>query len=79
MPHVTWIERHGIKQGKTDMATRQLKRLLGPLDEATQSQINALSVEKIEQLGEDLLEFTSLAELQLWLRTHAGQTALANN
>jgi Domain of unknown function (DUF4351) len=37
------------------------------LSEAIQSQVEALPLERLEMLGEDLLDFTSLADLENWL------------
>ncbi|MDB9539129.1 DUF4351 domain-containing protein, partial [Anabaenopsis tanganyikae CS-531] len=34
------------------------------------SQIQGLSLSQIEALGEDLLDFTTVADLQIWLQSH---------
>ena len=47
---------------------RQLSRRFGELEEATKQKIRLLSVEQLEALGEELLDFSSLEELQGWLK-----------
>jgi hypothetical protein len=47
---------------------RQLTRRFDRLPESLQSQIEALSLSQLESLGDALLNFTNLADLQEWLR-----------
>jgi len=60
------IER-GIEQGERSLITRQLNRRFGSLPQVTQAQVEALSLERLELLGEALLDFTNLVELENWL------------
>ncbi len=46
---------------------RQLTRKLGDLPEALQNQVNQLSLESLEVLGEDLFDFATVSELEAWL------------
>lgn len=68
------IER-GIEQGRQEalgsLAVRQLQHRLGILDAETRTQISALPVEQLEQLGEALLDFSTRNELMGWLHEHA--------
>jgi hypothetical protein len=45
--------------------------MIGPLDEITQTQIQALPNDKLEALGEALLDFTTPEDLQTWLTQNA--------
>ncbi|MFN6539778.1 MAG: Rpn family recombination-promoting nuclease/putative transposase [Nostoc sp. EkiNYC01] len=71
MKYVTSFERSGIEIGKQQEAlllvTRLLNRRLGSVDEALLEQVRALSVEKLEELGEALLDFNSVTDLTNWL------------
>ena len=49
------------------MVLRQLNRRCGELMPAVRSRIEALSLPQLEQLGEDLLDFGGLGDLQSWL------------
>jgi Domain of unknown function (DUF4351) len=40
---------------------------VGPLDQATESQIRSLPLSRLEDLGEALLEFSQLSDLSDWL------------
>jgi hypothetical protein len=54
------------------MTLRQLNRRCGPLSEATTARIQALPLEKLEELAEALLDFTGAADLAAWLAEHVG-------
>jgi hypothetical protein len=43
---------------------RQLTRRFGSLDEALEEQIRELSVEKLDRLAEELLDFSTVEELK---------------
>lgn len=45
---------------------RQLTRKLGDVPEALQNQVNQLSLESLETLGEDLFDFATVSELEAW-------------
>jgi Domain of unknown function (DUF4351) len=61
----------GKNQGRVEEAkglvTRQLTRKLGNVSPELLARIEALSLERAELLGEDLLDFTSIANLEQWL------------
>ena len=60
----------GIKQGlerERSLIFRQLIRRVGELPVEIRSQVEALSIEQLELLGEALLDFTGLSDLQQWL------------
>jgi Domain of unknown function (DUF4351) len=49
------------------LVLRLLNRRCGELMPAVRSRIDGLSLPQLEQLGEDLLDFGGLADLQVWL------------
>jgi predicted transposase YdaD len=57
----------GRQEGEQSLILRQLVRRIGKVPSKTRSQIQALSLEKLESLGEALLDFTGLEDLQQWL------------
>ena len=60
----------GQKEGEIELILRQLTRRFGELNEVQKQQIRALSIEQLEVLGEDLLDFSSGDDLQNWLANH---------
>jgi predicted transposase YdaD len=49
------------------LVIRILTRKLGNLSPRSLDRVNSLSIERIEALGEALLDFTSIADLEAWL------------
>ena len=60
-------EKRGEKRGERRLIQRQLHRRFGPLPTAQEAALNILETEALEALGEALLEFSSLADLDAWL------------
>ncbi|NER35209.1 MAG: Rpn family recombination-promoting nuclease/putative transposase [Oscillatoria sp. SIO1A7] len=64
-------ERRGEEKGRIKAAIalvmRQLKKRFGEIPEATIAQIEELSIEELESLAEDFLDFDSLEDLSGWL------------
>ena len=46
---------------------RQLARRVGNVSPAAQARVTSLSLARLEELGEALLDFTVLADLEIWL------------
>lgn len=46
----------------------QLRRRFGDIDELLVEQVRNLSAEQLEKLGEDLLDFSEVADLVAWLK-----------
>ena len=79
MPYVTSVERlakaEGIAEGKAEgiaeggaaVLLKPLAKLCGPLPEDIRQRIQRLSIEQLAALGEALLDFHALADLQSWL------------
>lgn len=61
----------GLLQGRQNEAAglllRQLQRRCGPLSDQQQQLIRSMPVERLEQLGEAVLDFESAADLRSWL------------
>jgi predicted transposase/invertase (TIGR01784 family) len=61
----------GKAEGKAEegrsLVVRILTRKLGNLSPRSLDRVNSLSIERIEALGEALLDFTTIADLEAWL------------
>ncbi len=57
----------GLHQGKEALIVRLLQRRFGAISEEMQSRLGQLSSEKLDDLGEALLDFSSLSDLEQWL------------
>lgn len=55
------------QDGEKALILRLLPRKVGALPESMRSQIEALSISQLEALGEALLDFSSLSDLETWL------------
>jgi hypothetical protein len=60
------VRQEMIKQ-EISLIIRQLKRKIGNFSPELESKIRDLSIEKLEDLGESLLDFNSLEDLISWL------------
>ena len=49
------------------LISRQLKRRFGDIDGLLVEQVRNLSAERLEEWGEDLLDFSEVADLVAWL------------
>jgi predicted transposase YdaD len=67
----TRVYQEAKDEGRTDgerwLVLRQLTRKLGSISPEVQAQVNRLNVNRVEALGEDLLDFTQMSELTNWL------------
>jgi predicted transposase YdaD len=66
-------EQKGRQEGRVaegrSLVIRLLTRKLGQVSQDLLEQIETLSLEQLENLGEALLDFTSMNDLQTWLET----------
>jgi predicted transposase YdaD len=68
-------EARGRQEGRTEGRTeegqalilRQLTRRVGNVSIETETQVKALSLARLEELGEALLDFTQMGDLLAWL------------
>ena len=71
-------EQRGLRRGRAegihDIVLRQVRRRFGSDDDGWQQQVRRLSVAQLEQLAEDLLDFSAPSELTAWLDQHAPDT-----
>jgi len=65
------ISAEGEKRGRSaearSLVLRQLTRRVGELSPEVRQRVESLSLEQLENLGEALLDFTSMADLDAWL------------
>jgi Domain of unknown function (DUF4351) len=68
----SWKE-EGIVQGRESatriIVSKQLTRKFGNLSPELLARVNGLSIDRVEALAEDLLDFTSVGDLERWLAT----------
>ena len=57
----------GRRQEGISLIMRLLTRRVGELPEGVCNQVTQLSLPQLEQLGEALLEFSTLTDLEIWL------------
>jgi predicted transposase YdaD len=57
----------GRQQGELALVMRQLTRRLGAVAPQLRERIGMLSIEQLEDLGEALLDFTNISDLEAWL------------
>lgn len=62
------IKEEGRQEGERSLILRQLTRRVGELPPEVRSPIETLPLEHLENLGEALLDFTSMSDLQAWLK-----------
>ncbi|PHJ64499.1 hypothetical protein VF03_28830, partial [Nostoc linckia z2] len=57
------------EQRERMLILRQLTRRVGELPQEVIEQIQSLSLEQLENLGEALLDFQAIADLETWFNT----------
>jgi predicted transposase/invertase (TIGR01784 family) len=63
-------ERKGRQEGELTLVMRLITHRFGQISPAIAAQIGTLSLAELENLGEALFDFSSLSELEAWLRSH---------
>ncbi|NJL64961.1 MAG: Rpn family recombination-promoting nuclease/putative transposase [Methylacidiphilales bacterium] len=61
------IKEEGREEGERSLILRLLTRRVGELSPQARSQVESLPCEQLENLGEALLDFTCVADLDAWL------------
>jgi hypothetical protein len=61
---------HSRQEGERSLILRLLTCKVGDIPQSVKEQIECLSVEELEALGEALLGFEGMADLQAWLVEH---------
>jgi Domain of unknown function (DUF4351) len=62
----SWKE-EGRVEGERALAVKLLTRKLGNLSPELLARLNSLNIERVEALAEELLDFTSVGDLESWL------------
>ncbi|MDD1468274.1 DUF4351 domain-containing protein, partial [Dolichospermum sp. ST_sed5] len=60
-------KQEGRQEGEKDLILRLLHRRIGGIDALLIERITGLSIEQLENLGEALLDFSSVTDLEAWL------------
>lgn len=68
-----WIQQ-GLQQAFTRTTLRSLRRRFGNVDESRQKRISSLPAEKLDQLDEELFDFKTIEDLDIWLNTRAEES-----
>ncbi|MBC1193782.1 DUF4351 domain-containing protein [Microcystis aeruginosa BLCCF158] len=61
------IKEEGRQEGAVNLLLRQLNRRIGEISAELSTNIQSLYLEKLENLGEALLDFQSVEDLEQWL------------
>ena len=61
-------EKKGLQQGEANLTIRQLKRRCGNLTAIQEEKVRSLSISQLESLGEALLDFQNMSDLENWLQ-----------
>jgi predicted transposase YdaD len=69
------IER-GRKQGELTLLNRQLNRRFGSVSPQLQERIDNLPIAQLEELGEALLDFTTIDDLSAWFEGKSAQSQI---
>ena len=56
-----------LQEGKYSLVMRQIRRKFGQPDQALTTKIANLTLEQLESLGEELLDFKTIDDLKHWL------------
>ena len=66
----SWMQEgieQGIEQGERSLVLRLLTKRVGTLPSEVRDRIDQLPIDQVEALGEALLEFRKLTDLEAWL------------
>jgi predicted transposase YdaD len=58
--------REGRREGAAEVTLKMLRRRLGPLSEDAEARVRRLSMERLDALGEALLDFRAMEDLDAW-------------
>ncbi|MEB3151491.1 MAG: DUF4351 domain-containing protein [Sphaerospermopsis sp.] len=66
------LYQQAVQSGEQRLVIRLLNRRIGDIDESLIERIKGLSIEQLENLGEALLDFSNIADLETWLNQQQG-------
>lgn len=67
VPYITSVEEIGFERGQRSLILRLITRKVGEILDAARSHIDTLAIAQLEALGEALLNFANLPDLEAWL------------
>ena len=62
-----------MEEGETRLLLRLLSKRFGKISDRSIQTINKLSLEQLEDLGEALLDFKAITDLDNWLQSHINE------
>ncbi|BAY94982.1 MULTISPECIES: DUF4351 domain-containing protein [unclassified Tolypothrix] len=65
-------KQEGRREGEQELILRLLNRRIGEINQSLIDRIQELSIEQLENLGEALLDFSNVADLENWLNQQQG-------
>jgi hypothetical protein len=68
MPFISPTEELAMERGEQQLIIRLLNRRIGGIESSFIETIRTLSIEQLELLGEALLDFSSITDLEQWLQ-----------
>ena len=69
----TRVYQEAMEEGETRLLLRLLSKRFGKISDRTIQTINKLSLEQLEYLGEALLDFSAITDLDNWLQSHINE------
>jgi Domain of unknown function (DUF4351) len=75
MPYISNLERESREAGKAELVIKLLNRKTGKVSEEALARIEALPIDRLEKLGEDLLDFSGSEDLADWLQSYGDNPA----
>jgi predicted transposase YdaD len=66
----TRVYQEAMEEGETRLLLRLLSKRFGKISDRSIQTINKLSLEQLEDLGEALLDFSVIKDLDNWLQSH---------
>ncbi|WP_017294115.1 DUF2887 domain-containing protein [Geminocystis herdmanii] len=67
---VSYWKEKALQEGEAELLIRQLTRLCGALSDELQTKIRSLSIPELESLGEALLDFQGITDLDNWFKVN---------
>ncbi|MFM7408161.1 MAG: DUF4351 domain-containing protein [Cuspidothrix sp.] len=63
-------EQEGRQEGEKNLLLRILSKRFGKLSDIYIQSIHSLNIAQLEELGEALLDFVNINDLEQWLKSH---------
>lgn len=70
MPLISPTEQLAMERGEQQLIIRQINRRVGEIELSLIDSIRRLTIDKLELLGEALLDFSSVTDLEQWLQNN---------